>query len=58
VKSLADLVLDGLKDLMKQTKKCETKFKHPQNGARPNLKPTPRNKRNKTKEKHMRGKHL
>jgi hypothetical protein len=35
-----DLVLDDLKDLMKQTKACETILKQPQNGARLSLKLT------------------
>jgi hypothetical protein len=40
---------------MKQTKARKTKFKQPQNGIRLNLKSTPKGKRNKTKEKHMKG---
>jgi hypothetical protein len=43
---------------MKQTKAHEMKLKQPQNGARLNAKPMPKSKRNKTKEKHMRGKYL
>jgi hypothetical protein len=31
VKSLPDLILDGLKDFMKQTKACEMNFKQAQN---------------------------
>jgi hypothetical protein len=53
-----DLILDGSRDPMKQTRACETKLKQSQNGVKPNPKPTPRSKRNKTKEKHKRGKHL
>jgi hypothetical protein len=52
MKSLPDLVLDGLKDPTKQTKACELRFKQPQNGARLNPKPAPRNKRNKIKKNH------
>jgi hypothetical protein len=55
---LFDLVSDGLKDLAKQTKALETKLKQPQNGTRLSLKPTPRNKRNKTKENHKKGGHM
>jgi hypothetical protein len=40
---------------MKQTKAHETRFKQPQNGTKFNPKPTPRNKRNRTKEKHKEG---
>jgi len=36
---------------MKQTRACNTRFKQLENGAKLSLKPTPRNKRNKTKEK-------
>jgi hypothetical protein len=58
VKNLLNLVLDGLKDPMKQTKAHETRLKQPQNGTTLGPKPTPRNKRNRTKKKHMKGKHL
>jgi hypothetical protein len=58
MKSLLKLVLDGLKDLMKQMRTCKTRFKHHQNGNKLSLKPTPRSKRNRIKEKHMRGGHL
>jgi hypothetical protein len=34
------------------------KLKQPQNGIKLNLKPTPKSKRNKTREKHKRGGHL
>jgi len=51
VKSLPNLVLNGLKDFMKQTKAHEMKLKQPQDGTRLSPKPTPRNKRNKTKKK-------
>jgi hypothetical protein len=34
------------------------KLKKPQNGVRLNPNPTPRNKRNRTKEKHMKGRQL
>jgi hypothetical protein len=43
---------------MKQTRACETIFKQPQNGARLSLKSTPRNKMNRTREKHRKGGHL
>jgi hypothetical protein len=52
MKNLPNLILDGLRDLMKQTKACETRFKQPQNGVRLNPKPTPRSKRNRTRENH------
>jgi hypothetical protein len=56
---MPDLVLDGLKDPMKETKTWETKLKQPQNGVKLSPKPiTPRSKRHKTKEKHRRGRHL
>jgi hypothetical protein len=48
-KSLLDLVLDGLKDFMKQLKACEMKFKQPQNKVRLSLNPTPKNKGNRTR---------
>jgi hypothetical protein len=50
--------MDGPRDFMKQTKACEMNFKQPQNEIRLNLKPTPRNKRNKAWEKHRRRGHL
>jgi hypothetical protein len=37
-------------------KGTQTKFKQPQNGVRLSLKPTPRSKGDKTKEKHRKGK--
>jgi hypothetical protein len=43
---------------MKQTKACKTRFKQPQNGIKLSPKPTPRSKRNKTKEKHRRERRL
>jgi hypothetical protein len=43
---------------MKQMKACETKFKQPQNGAKLSPKLTPRNKRNRIREKHKKGGHL
>jgi hypothetical protein len=43
---------------MKQMRAHKTKFKQPQNGARLSPKLTPRNKRNRTREKHERGGHL
>jgi hypothetical protein len=55
---MLDLVLDGLKDLMKQMRAHEMRFKQPQNGTKLSPKSTPRSKRNKTREKHMKGKHL
>jgi len=58
VKSLPDLILDGLRDPTEQTKACETRFKQPQNGAKLNPKPTPRNKKNKIKENHKKRRHL
>ncbi len=56
--SLFDLILDGLRDLMKQTWAHETKLEQPQNGARLSPTATLRNKRNKTKENHKKGGHL
>jgi hypothetical protein len=44
-----DLILDGLRDPMKQTKACEMGFKQPQNEVRPNPKPTSINKGDRTK---------
>lgn len=44
---MPNLVLNSLKDLMKQMKKCEMSFKQPQNEVRLNPKPTPRSKRDK-----------
>lgn len=52
---MLNLILDGLMILMKQTKAHETKLKQPQNEVRLGLKPTPRNKKDKTMEKHRRG---
>jgi hypothetical protein len=43
---------------MKQMREHETRFKQPQNGVKLSLKPISRNKRNRTKEKHKKGKHL
>jgi hypothetical protein len=43
---------------MKQMRACETRFKQPQNGAKLSPKLTPRNKRNRTREKHKKGGHL
>jgi hypothetical protein len=34
------------------------RLKQPQNGTRMNLNPTSKNKKNKTREKHMKGGHL
>ncbi len=45
VKSLPNLVLNGLKDFMKQTKAHEMKLKQPQDGTRLSPKPTPRTKK-------------
>jgi hypothetical protein len=56
--SMLNLVLNGSKDPMKQTKAHKTKLKQPQNGIRLSLKPTPISKRNKTKEKHKKKGHL
>jgi hypothetical protein len=50
--------MDGSKDPMKQKKAHEMRLKQPQNGARLNLKPTPRSKKNRTKEKHKKGRLL
>jgi hypothetical protein len=52
---LFNLVLDGLRDLMKQMRACETRFKQPQNGAKLSSKLTLRNKRNRIREKHKKG---
>jgi hypothetical protein len=48
VKSLLKLILDGSKDPMKQTRACKMSLKQPQNEARLNPKPTPKNKKDKT----------
>jgi hypothetical protein len=37
---------------------CKMKFKQPQDGARLGSKPTLKSKKNKTKKKHRRGRHL
>jgi hypothetical protein len=58
VKTLLNLVLDGSKDLMKQSKALETSFKQTQDEAKLNLKPTPKGKKDRTKVQHKRGKHL
>jgi hypothetical protein len=58
VKKLPNLVLDGSKHPLEQTRAHETKFKQTQNGVRLSSKLTLRNKRNKTREKHERGGHL
>jgi hypothetical protein len=58
MKSLLDLVLNDLKDLVEQTRAHETRFKQPQNGVGLSSKPTPRSKRNRTREKHKKKKHL
>jgi hypothetical protein len=55
---LPDLVLDGLRDFVKQTRASETRFKQFQNGVRLSPKPTPRSKRNKTRENHRKERHL
>ncbi len=55
---MPDLILDGLKDFMKQTKACKMNFKQPQNEIKLNSKPTPRNKKNKAREKHRRQRHM
>jgi len=55
MKSLPNLILDGLRVLMKQMKAQETRLEQPQNGTRLNPKPTTRSKRNRTKEKHKKG---
>jgi hypothetical protein len=43
---------------MKQKKAHGMKFKQPQNGTRLNPNPTSRSKKNRTREKHMKGGHL
>jgi hypothetical protein len=44
-----NLILDGLKDPMKQTKTCKMNLKQPQNEARLNPKPAPRSKKDRTR---------
>jgi hypothetical protein len=56
MKNLVNLILDGSKVCMKQTKACKMKLKQPQNGTRLNMKLT--SKKKKTKEKHKKKKHL
>jgi len=53
-----DLILDGSKNPMKQTRACEMKIKQPQNGVKLNPKPTPKSKRNRIREKHKKKKHM
>jgi hypothetical protein len=55
---LLDFILDGSKDPIKQTKACKMRFKQPQNGVRLSSKPTPKSKKNRTRDKHRRGGHL
>jgi hypothetical protein len=55
VKRLLDLILDSSRDLMKYDKACEKILKQPQSWS---SKPTPRSKKNKTKEKHKEGRTL
>jgi hypothetical protein len=47
--NMSDLILNGLKDLMKQMKAHETSFKQPQNEIRLSPKPTPKSKRDRTR---------
>ncbi len=58
MKSLLDLVLDGSRDPKKQINAHKTRLKQPQNGVKLYPKPTPRSKRNRTKEKHRRRAHM
>ncbi len=58
MKSLFDLVLNGSRDLVEQTRAHKMKLKQPQNGVRLRSKPIPRSKRNRTSEKHNKGRHL
>jgi hypothetical protein len=46
---MPDLILDGSKDPMKQSKAHKMSFKQPQNEVKLNLEATPRNKRDRTK---------
>jgi len=55
---LLDLVLNDLKDLAEQIRAHETRFKQPQNGVGLSSKPTPRSKKNRTREKHKKKRHL
>jgi KaiC/GvpD/RAD55 family RecA-like ATPase len=55
---MPNLVVDGPKEFMKQMKVCKMSLKEPQNEARLSLKPTLRNKRNRSWKKHMKGGHL
>jgi len=43
---------------MKQTKAQKMKLKQPQNGTKLSPKPTQKNNRNRTREKHKKGGHL
>jgi hypothetical protein len=58
MKSLLDFILNDLKDLVEQTRAHETRFKQPQNGVGLSSKPTPRSKRNRTREKHKERRYL
>ncbi len=58
MKSLPKFVLDGLRDYKKPTRALKTRIKQPQNGTRLNSNLAPRNKKNRTKEKHKKGGHL
>jgi hypothetical protein len=47
MKSMPNLILNGLNDLMKQMKARKTNLKQPQNEIRLSPKPTPKSKRDK-----------
>jgi hypothetical protein len=49
MKNMHDLILNDLKDLMKQMKACEMSLKQPQNEVRLSPKPTPKSKRDRTR---------
>ncbi len=57
-KTSFDLVMNGLRDPMKQTKAHETSFKQPENEIRLSPKLILRSKKDKTKVWHKRGRHL
>jgi hypothetical protein len=48
---LPDFILDDSRDL-ETNESSKTRFKQPENGVRLSSKPTLKNKRNKTREKH------
>ncbi len=55
---MPNLVMDSLKDLMKQPRACKTNLKQPQYEIRICSKPTFKNKGDRMKVEHKKGTHL